>query len=375
MKKIAIASDSYKGTLSSQQVADALEAGFLAADPSLEIVKIAVADGGEGTVDAIMSARDGVWVNCRTQDPLGRIIDTKYAMCGDTAVIEAASSSGLTLLAEDERNPTLTSSFGTGEQIADALSRGCRKFIIGIGGSATNDGGTGIMAALGAAFLDKNGSRLKPIGKSLNDICSIDLSGFSREALASEFSVICDVDSPLFGPKGAAYTFAAQKGASEQEIAILDDGLRNYGAVMEKTFGTEVCNLAGAGAAGGIGGALKAFLNGNLRQGVEVVLDAIDFDSRIEGADLVITGEGRLDFQTHTGKTPSGVLKRASGKGIPVIAVAGCVEHCESLDNMGFEAIYATNDIPNTVSRLKTIAEEIYYNSMPMQTPPRPMKA
>lgn len=359
MKKIAVASDSYKGTLSSLQVADALSEGFLETDPSLEIIRIAVADGGEGTVDAIMSARGGEWIKCTVHDPLGRPIETEYALCGDTAVIETASASGLTLLSEQERNPMETSSYGTGEQIADALSRGCRKFIIGLGGSATNDGGTGIMSALGAGFHDRKGRLLPPVGKSLSEITGIELSGFDPRVRESEFSIICDVDSPFCGPKGAAFTFAPQKGASPLQVRLLDEGLRNFGEIMENTFGSAVRDVPGAGAAGGIGGAMKAFLGGSLRKGVDVVLDAIDFDRRIAGADLVITGEGRMDSQTATGKTPCGVLRRAAALNIPTIAVAGCVEHCPELDAMGFKAIYATADIPNTVSRLHSIAHEI----------------
>lgn len=357
--KILIASDSYKGTYSSLEVASALEEGFKAVDGNVEVRKLAVADGGEGTVDAIMAAKCGEWITCRVHDPLGRPIDSKYALCSDVAVVEVAQASGLPLLSREERNPMQTSSFGSGELIADALKRGCRKFIVGLGGSATNDCGMGLMSALGVKFLDKNGMALKPVGESLSKVDRLDLESMSVEAKESHFTVICDVDAPLYGPKGAAHTFAPQKGAGSDEVIALDEGLAHFGNLLEKTFSKEICSIPGAGAAGGIGAAFCAFLDSELKPGVDVVLDAVDFDRYLDWADLVITGEGMMDSQTPTGKTPAGILRRALSRNKTTVAVAGKVNHCESLDKMGFAKIYATDDIEHTVERLHEVAGEI----------------
>jgi len=357
--KILIASDSYKGTYSSIEVASALEEGFKAADSNVEVRKLAVADGGEGTVDAIMAAKGGKWITCDVHDPLGRPIKAKYALCTDMAVIEVAQASGLPLLAEKERNPMKTSSFGTGELIADAWKRGCREFIIGLGGSATNDCGMGLMNALGVKFKGRNGKILEPSGENLSEVDYLDMQDMPSDLLKSRFTVICDVEAPLYGPKGAAYTFAPQKGAGPEDVIVLDEGLQHFGCLMEKTFGKEICAIPGTGAAGGIGAALCAFLGGELKPGVDVVLDAVDFDEHLAWAEMVITGEGRMDSQTPTGKTPAGVLRRALSANKTAVAVAGRVEHCESLDKMGFAQIYATDDLEHTMERLHEVAKEI----------------
>jgi len=357
--KILIASDSYKGTYSSLEVADALEEGFKSVDRSVEVRKLAVADGGEGTAEAIMAAKGGEWIICKVHDPLGRPIDAKYALCSGMAVIEVAQASGLPLLAKDERNPMKTSSFGTGELIADALKRGCREFIVGLGGSATNDCGMGLMNALGVKFFDRDGGLLEPVGESLSKVKRMDLTELPADLDKSHFTVICDVDTPLYGPEGAAHIFAPQKGATPDDVIVLDEGLHHFGDLLEKTFGKKICSLPGAGAAGGIGAALCAFLNGELKPGVEVVLDAVGFDGHLDWADLVITGEGRMDGQTPRGKVAAGILRRAESGGKPTVAVAGSVEHCESLDNMGFAKIYATDDLEHTIERLHEVAKEI----------------
>lgn len=357
--KILIASDSYKGTLSSLEVANALEEGFMAVDGNVEVRKLAVADGGEGTVDAIMAANSGEWITCTVHDPLGRPIEAKYALCSGMAVVEVAQASGLPLLAQGERNPMITTSFGTGELIADALKRGCREFIIGLGGSATNDCGMGLMNALGVKFYDRDGKILEPVGRFLSEVYRIDLTGMLSDLKRAHFTVICDVDSPLYGPKGTACIFAPQKGATPDEVIMLDEGLNHFGNLLEKTFEKKICSVPGAGAAGGIGAALCAFLNSELKPGVDVVLDAVGFDRHLDWADFVITGEGRLDGQTPAGKTPAGVLRRAIAKGKTTVAVAGCVAHCETLDNLGFAQIYAADDIEHTVERLYEVAKEI----------------
>ena len=342
--KIVIASDSLKGSLASIEVARSIEMGILDVFPSCDIVKVAVADGGEGTMDALCQSLGGKVVRIPVEDPIGRTINASYVILedGNTAVLEMSSASGLTLLTTAERNPMLTSTYGTGQLIDDAIGRGCRRFLVGIGGSATNDAGMGMLTALGYRFLDAEGNELPGAGASLSKVCGIDCSGVSQAVRDSEFIVACDVDSPLYGPDGAAYVFAPQKGADPDMVKALDDGLRQYADVVasyagkipmhggpsctgETSIMKDAASMPGAGAAGGLGYAFVAFFGARLQRGVDMVLDAVGFDSIIEGADLVITGEGRIDAQTLTGKTPYGVLQRASRQNIPVIALAGSV--------------------------------------------------
>ena len=359
--KIVIASDSFKGSLSSIEVAESVEKGILDVLPSCNVVKVAVADGGEGTKEALCQTLGGKTVEIPVEDPIGRTINASYVILEDgvTAVLEMSAASGLTLLTPSERNPMRTSTYGTGQLIADALGRGCRRFLTGIGGSATNDGGMGMLEALGYRFLDDDGNELSGIGASLSKVCRIDDSMVLQAVRESEFIVACDVDSPLYGPDGAAYVFAQQKGADPEMVRALDDGLRHYAEVSSiyvNSFGNrlpdnlddgeyllvdgnviqDMSSMPGAGAAGGLGYAFVTFLGARLKRGVDMVLDAIGFDKMIEGADLVITGEGRIDAQTFTGKTPYGVLQRASRQGIPVMALAGLVDLD---DSSGFTAI------------------------------------
>jgi glycerate kinase len=353
--KIVIASDSFKGSLASIEVARSVEMGILDVFPSCDVVKVAVADGGEGTMDALCQSLGGRFIRIPVQDPIGRTIFASYVILedGNTAVLEMSSASGLTLLTPAERNPMLTSTYGTGQLIDDAIGRGCRRFLVGIGGSATNDAGMGLLTALGYRFLDAEGNELPGAGASLSKVCGIDCSGVSQAVRDSEFIVACDVDSPLYGPDGAAYVFAPQKGADPDMVKALDDGLRQYADVVasytgkipmhggpsctgETSIMKDAASMPGAGAAGGLGYAFVAFFGARLQRGVDMVLDAVGFDSIIEGADLVITGEGRIDAQTLTGKTPYGVLQRASRQNIPVIALAGSVALD---DSSGFTAI------------------------------------
>ena len=353
--KIVIASDSFKGSLASMEVARSVEMGILDVFPSCDVVKVAVADGGEGTMDALCQTLGGRFIRIPVEDPIGRTINASYVILedGNTAVLEMSSASGLTLLTPAERNPMLTSTYGTGQLIDDAIGRGCRRFLVGIGGSATNDAGMGMLTALGYRFLDAEGNELSGAGASLSKVCGIDCSGVSQAVRDSEFIVACDVDSPLYGPDGAAYVFAPQKGADPDMVKALDDGLRQYADVVasyagkipmhggpsctgETSIMKDAASMPGAGAAGGLGYAFVAFFGARLQRGVDMVLDAVGFDSIIEGADLVITGEGRIDAQTLTGKTPYGVLQRASRQNIPVIALAGSVALD---DSSGFTAI------------------------------------
>ena len=363
--KIVIASDSFKGSLSSIEVAESVEKGILDVLPSCNVVKVAVADGGEGTKEALCQTLGGKTVEIPVEDPIGRTINASYVILEDgiTAVLEMSAASGLTLLMPSERNPMRTSTYGTGQLIADALGRGCRRFLTGIGGSATNDGGMGMLKALGYRFLDADGNELSGIGASLSKVCRIDDSRVLQAVRESEFIVACDVDSPLYGPDGAAYVFAPQKGADPEMVRALDDGLRHFAEVtamymnssengssanLDKKDGCllfngnviqDMSSMPGAGAAGGLGYAFVTFLGARLKRGVDMVLDAIGFDKMIEGADLVITGEGRIDAQTLTGKTPYGVLQRASRQGIPVMALAGLVDLD---DSSGFTTIRQT---------------------------------
>lgn len=343
-KKIVVASDSFKGSLSSLEVAGAAGEAIHSVLPDCEVVKVDVADGGEGTMEALRGTLGGQKLTLEVNDPLGRPIQASYVILDDgiTAVLEMAAASGLPLLSPSERNPLQTSTYGTGQLIADALGRGCRRFLVGIGGSATNDAGMGMLEALGVRFLDAAGNILPGRGDSLNKVDTIDMKRVLEGFHESEFIVACDVDSPLYGPRGAAYVFAPQKGADESMVKILDGGLKHFSEVVMNTLGKDVSMLPGAGAAGGLGGGFVAFLNARLERGVEMVLDAIGFDSLIKGSSLVITGEGRLDSQTLTGKTPYGVLKRAMKQGIPVVAIGGSVTlDQESARKAGFTEIYA----------------------------------
>ena len=354
MKRITIAVDSFKGSLSSREVADAFEAGFRERIPTCEVRKVSIADGGEGTVDALVETLNGDYVEARVSDPLGREIVARYGVIdgGRTAVMEMSAASGLPLIAPEERNPLLTSTFGTGEMIAHAIERGCRKFLIGIGGSATNDGGTGMLRALGFRFLDSEGTELVGGGEILERIATIDSSSARKELSECEFIVACDVTNPLYGPEGAAYVFAPQKGADAAMVERLDQGLRTYARAIERFNGVQVDRIAGAGAAGGLGGGFKALLGARLERGIDMVLSgarlergidmvlsAMQFDKIIAGSDLVITGEGRIDRQTTMGKAPSGVLREATAQGIPTIAIGGAVQPCKELSESGFAAI------------------------------------
>ena len=326
--KVVVASDSFKGCLTSMQVAEGVEAGIRKCCPDCQVVKLAVADGGEGTVDALLETMGGRRVSAEVSDPLGRPCMAEYAILNDevTAVMEMSSASGLTLLKHEERNPLLTSTYGTGQMIADALDRGCRRFLIGIGGSATNDAGMGMLEALGCRFLDEDGNALQDCGESMTRVVTIDMSDLRPEVNESEFIVACDVDSPFHGPEGAAYVYGPQKGATPEMVIRLDAGLRNMADLIAREMGIQVADMPGAGAAGGLGGAFKAFLNAELRKGAEMVLDIIGFDEIIKDADLVITGEGRIDAQTMTGKLPYAVARRAGIRGIPVLAICGRAE-------------------------------------------------
>ena len=339
--KIVIASDSFKGSLSSIEVAQAATRGIKAVYPDCEVIAVNVADGGEGTVEAVVEALGGEIVTTTVSDPLGREIQARYGIAGNKAIIEMAAASGLPLLRPEERNPWLTSTHGTGELIMDAMRRGCRQFLIGIGGSATNDAGTGMLQAMGFRFYDSQNQEIEHCcGGTMHMIARIDDSEVAECVRQSQFAVACDVDTPFCGKDGAAPIFAPQKGANPDMVARLNAGMASLAEVIENKYHINIVPVAGAGAAGGMGGGFRAFLNATLKRGIDMVLDTIDFDQMIAGADLIITGEGKIDFQTAKGKTAAGVLARAKAQDIPVIAIGGCVERCESVEQMGFAGIY-----------------------------------
>lgn len=347
MRQITIAVDSFKGSLSSYDVACAAEQGILSVLPHCKVKKISIADGGEGTAQALISTLQGEWREVRVHDPLMRPIMARYGVVdeGRTAIIEMASASGLTLLSTEERNPLLTTTYGTGEMIADAVRRGARHLLIGIGGSATNDAGMGMLEALGYRFYDCKGHLVAGCGARLERVAQIDASGAMPELKECLLEVACDVKNPLYGPQGAAHIYAPQKGASPHVVEHLDEGLKNFASVVNPT----AAHTEGAGAAGGLGYALQAVLGARLRAGIEMVLDAIHFDQIISGSDLVITGEGRIDYQTIMGKAPSGVLQRAKAQGIPVVAIGGSVEESEAVQRSGFAAILPVVSGPMTL--------------------------
>ncbi len=355
-RKIVIASDSFKGSLTSLEVAEAAAEGVRRAYPSCRTVCLPIADGGEGMVMAMASSLNAEEVSVTVCGPIGRKVTAVYAMTPDgTAVMEMAQASGLTLLSKEERDPLLTSTYGTGEMIMDALKRGCRRFVIGIGGSATNDGGTGMLEALGFGFIGKDGNMLKGLcGGMLEEISGIDVSSVSCDVLEAEFIIACDVDTPFCGPEGAAEVFAPQKGADRKAVEKLEAGMKSLCRLISETKGIDLSTIPGSGAAGGLGGAFRAFLNARLEKGIDTVLEMNGFDSQIADADLIITGEGKIDGQTLHGKVVSGIAARAQRYGIPVIAIAGIAEVSDSqIKECGLTAVYQIAERPETESDLE----------------------
>ncbi len=344
MFKVAIAPDSFKGSMTGMQAAACIEEGLKRSLSGLSCRSIPMADGGEGTVQAIVDATGGKFVKRTVGDPLGRRIKATFGLSGDgkTAVMEMAEASGLALLKPRERNPMKTSTHGTGELIQHALKLGVRKILIGIGGSATNDGGTGMAQALGVRFLDAKGKELSGCGKNLAKIASIDMSGLDPRLKHVHVEVACDVDNPLTGRHGAARVYAPQKGATPGMVKQLDAGLGSLAAVVKRDIGLSILKTPGSGAAGGLGGGLMAFTNGQLRPGVDIVIDSVKLARKLKGCDLVITGEGRMDHQTAFGKTASGVARVAKEQGLPVIAICGCLGKDPAIVNtIGIDAFFS----------------------------------
>lgn len=368
--KIIIACDSFKGSLSAVQVCQSIERGVKKADPHIHTVNMPVSDGGEGLVEVMASAAGGSSVKDQVKDPLGREIEAEYALInsGTAAVIEMAAASGLPLLTADERNPLAASTFGTGQLIRSALDMGVGSIIVGIGGSATVDGGTGMAAALGAEFLGENGEPVEPRGGTLEHISRISMENIDPRLEHVDIKVACDVDNPLTGEQGAARVFGPQKGASPDMAVQLERGLKNLAERIRQDLGTDIEQEPGSGAAGGLGGGLMAFAGGTLGSGIDLVLDAIGFDRDAEDADLVITGEGKIDTQTLFGKGPAGVSLRARRSGCPSIAIGGSLEgDLSGLRDRNIQAYFSMINgiMPEeevfkaTASMLETTAEQV----------------
>ena len=331
----------------------------------MDCLGLSVADGGEGTVDAVINAEHGEKVYADVHDPLLRPIQASYGKLDDErAVIEMAAASGLPLLKEKERNPWITSTCGTGELIRDALDKGFRKIALAIGGSATNDGGMGCVRALGVKFLDKDGRELTGRGCDLGAVEHIDISGLDPRILETELTVMCDVTNPLTGKDGATYTFSAQKGADPAMQQKLEAGMLHYRSVLLKEFSRDPDETPGSGAAGGLGAALMIFLKGTLRSGIETVLDLIHMDERLDGVDLVVTGEGRTDWQSSFGKVMQGVGEHAQKKGIPCVGLSGSLgPGAEQIFEHGIVSLMTTVNAPMTLNEAIENAEDLYYNA------------
>lgn len=350
--KILIANDSFKGSLDAVSVANAIEKGIKEVIKNADVVKRPLADGGEGTVNALVTSTAGVIHTTEATNPLGQKVNACFGILGsgDTAVIEMATASGLLLISEKERNPMITTTYGTGELIKAALDKGCSNFIIGIGGSATNDGGIGMAQALGVSFLNDKGREVGFGGRSLKEIVKISMASLDKRVKEAKFTIASDVNNPLCGPKGAAYIYGPQKGASKDEVQELDQGLCHYGRIVEKELGIHIQDVPGAGAAGGLGGGMLAFLNAELKPGIEVIIEQIHLEKDIMDCDLVITGEGKIDNQTIYGKVPFGVANFAKKYSIPTIAIAGSVsDDGYVINNYGVDAVFSIANYPISI--------------------------
>jgi glycerate kinase len=352
MKKIVFAPQGFKESLTGIEIARAMAQGAKAVWPDAEAVLVPVADGGDGTLQSLVDASGGDVRTTRATDPLGRDIKVKWGALGDgkTAVIEMARSSGLALLAPDERDPLNATTYGVGQVMKTALDAGFIRFIIGIGGSATNDGGAGMAQALGAKLLDSNGNELARGGAALAQIDRIVISGFDKRIANVAIDVACDVNNPLCGPTGASAIFGPQKGATPENVQALDAALKHFGEVMKRDLGKDVTEIPGAGAAGGLGAGLMGFANARLRLGADIVLEAVQLDKKLDGADLVVVGEGQFDRSTVFNKSPVAVAQRAKRRGIPVIGIAGSLgAGYHEVHDHGIDAVFSLVNRPMTL--------------------------
>ena len=361
--KLLFASDSFKGSLTSEKTVELLSRAAGEVFGECECSGVPVADGGEGTVEAVIAAEQGEHVTLKVHGPLMEETDSFYGIFdGDKAVIEMAAASGLPMVPEELRNPLNTTTFGTGELILDALKRGYRDISIAIGGSATNDGGMGCARALGVKILDHGGNELEGFGRDLARVAAIDISGLDERVRDSKITVMCDVTNPLCGKDGATRTFGKQKGATPEIQEELEKGMCSYRDVIRETFGIDCDEVPGTGAAGGLGAALMVFLGGEMKSGIETVLELIRFDERLDGVDLVVTGEGRTDWQSCFGKVMQGVGKHAQAKGIPVLGLSGSLgKNAMDICSCGVSSLMTTVNAPMPLSEALERAEELYY--------------
>lgn len=356
MRKIILAPDSFKGTMSATTICQIMEMQIHHHEPQIEVLKLPVADGGEGTVECFLEIMGGKKITMKVIGPLFEEIEAFYGILSNgTAVVEMAAAAGLPLV-EGRKSPQSTTTYGVGQLIRNALEMGCKTIIIGLGGSCTNDGGAGMAAALGIRFLDLKGHEFVPVGETLTQIHKIDMSGRMKELESCTVTAICDVDNPLCGEFGAARIFGPQKGADESMIRLLDDNLLHFGNVIKEQLGLEIHTIPGGGAAGGMGAGVMALLHATLKPGIDTVLDNVDFDSMLEDADLVLTGEGRIDSQSLRGKVVRGVAGRAKKHDVPVIAIVGDIgDGIEAFYDLGVTAIVSINRvaIPFADARLR----------------------
>ena len=349
--KIVIAPDSFKESLTALEAASAIENGMKQILPEASFVKVPMADGGEGTVQSLVDATGGKIITKNVTGPLGTPVNAFFGISGDekTAIIEMAAASGLHLVPPGERNPLVTTTRGTGELIAAALDYGVEHIIIGIGGSATNDGGAGMAKALGIMLLDSDGKEIGEGGGALNRLAAVKMDGIDNRLESVKIEVACDVDNPLTGKKGASYIFGPQKGATQEMVEVLDNNLQHFAEIIRTDLGKDIEHISGAGAAGGLGGGLTAFLSAELKRGIDIVLEAANLESHLLDADFVITGEGKIDGQTVFGKTPIGVAKTAKRHNIPVIAIAGNIaSDSEIVHEHGIDAVFSI--VPGVIS-------------------------
>lgn len=349
--KVVLAPDSFKGSLSALEVVEAMREGILNVDPDAEIEPAPMADGGEGTTDNVIQAFNGSKEYVEISGPMGKPVTAKYGIFKENkCVIEVAESSGLTLLKPDELDPLHTTTFGLGQLIKDALNKGCRTFVIGLGGSATNDGGAGMAAALGYRLLDAAGNDIPHCGGALNRLSRIAADDVDERIFESDFLIACDVKNPLCGENGASVVFGPQKGADAEAVKLLDDNLKHFAEIIYRDLGKQVADIPGAGAAGGLGAGTVAFLDGKLAEGVSIIAELSELEQKIRGADLVFTGEGKCDSQTLNGKTPYGVAAIAKRNGVPAYIIAGTVGNgIEPLYDNGVKKIYGIKTEEMTV--------------------------
>lgn len=358
--KILVAPDSFKGSLSSKEVLEAISEGIRRAIDA-EIVGVPIADGGEGTVDALIASLGGRIVDVDVVGPLGNVVKSFFGILNDgTAVIEMAASSGLSLLQDNMKNPLITTTYGVGQLIKESLDKGCRKFIIGLGGSATNDGGAGMVQALGVKLLDEDGKDIPYGGGNLYKLKKVDISSIDKRVYESSFIVASDVVNPLCGENGASYVYGPQKGATKEMVKILDNNLRHYASVVKETLGKDFSDVPGAGAAGGLGFSLMAFLNAKIRSGIDIVMEASNIDEKIKSCDIVITGEGNTDFQTAYGKAPAGIARIAKKYGKPVVVLSGGLgKNYKDLYDVGVTSMFSIVDKPMTLQEAMINAKKL----------------